>query len=36
MKARFAAVEERYKTMAENYGILAKGFKDLEEFSNYL
>ncbi|CAK89525.1 unnamed protein product (macronuclear) [Paramecium tetraurelia] len=35
-KAKFTALEEKYKTMAENYGILAKGMKELEEFSNYL
>lgn len=36
MDAKFAALEEKYKTMAENYNILAKGMKELEEFSNYL
>ena len=36
MEAKFAALEEKYKTMTENYNILTKGGKELEEFSNYL
>lgn len=35
-KARFSAVDEKYKTLLENYNLLLKTCHELEEFIKYL
>lgn len=35
-KVRFCAVDERYKTLADNYKLLESQCKELADFINYL